>query len=298
MSLKDKKYKYNQTIMSVLGYGENKKIRIVTMGCLRTAGVEDENDKNRPVRGSVNDEKLAQSIARTKRTIYELVFCNPWDFFFTATLDPKKYDRTDLDKFHHDLTLWFRHWGERHGNIKIRFLLVPELHKDGKSWHLHGFIYGLPLEHLEQFKIGQKMGKALAEKVKKGDVVYNWPAYQEKFGFCDLEPIRNHEAVAKYMTKYINKELADSVTEIGAHKYYCSRGLNRAEVVKKGTMSANIVPDYVSEYGSVTTLDFSQELYDKLLGSFLDDNILHSRYRHVKIDGLEVLPITTPVPFD
>lgn len=44
------------------------------------------------------------------------------------------------------------------------------------------------------------MGKAIADKVCRGDIVFNWKAYQKKFGFCDLEPIVNHEAVAKYLT--------------------------------------------------------------------------------------------------
>lgn len=60
---------------------------------------------------------------------------------------------------------------------------------------------------MKQFVVGDVMGKALAEKVKKGDVVYNWLPYAKKFGFCDLEPIRNAEAVSKYIMKYINKIL-------------------------------------------------------------------------------------------
>ena len=64
------------------------------------------------------------------------------------------------------------------------------------------------------------MGKALADKVLNGDVVYNWNAYFNRFGFCDLEQIKNHEAVSKYITKYINKKLANSVKEINENTYY------------------------------------------------------------------------------
>lgn len=270
MPLKEPKYKRNQTILSVLGCGndENKRIRIVTMFALRTAGVEDDTERyERGERGTVNEQKLAENLARTKRTIYELAFCNPWEWFFTATLDRKKYDRSDLDKFHKDLTQWLRNQN-RIRNVSIKFLLIPELHSDGKSWHMHGFLMGLPKELLTRFKVGDKMGKALAEKVKRGDEVYNWEAYQNKFGFCDLEPIRNHEAVSKYVTKYISKELANSVTELNAHQYYCSRGLNRAEVIKKGTMGATIVPDFVGEYCTVTTLPYTPEKLQELADSF------------------------------
>lgn len=248
MPLKDVKYKRDQTILKVYGYGDNKKIKVIRMNWLRTAGIEDDEEYRAP-KGSINDFKLDENIQRAKNAIFEYAFCNPWDWFFTGTLDPKKYDRTNLEKFHKDLTKWFSNYGRIH-NVQIKFLLVPELHTDGISWHIHGFLRGLPKEHLKQFVVGDVMGKALAEKVKKGDLVYNWLPYAKKFGFCDLEPIRNAEAVSKYIMKYINKNLAMSVKELNAHLYYHSRGLNKAEVIKKEQwlqpsllhMRTNIVP--------------------------------------------------------
>lgn len=266
MPLKDVKYKRDQTILKVYGYGDNKKIKVVRLNWLRTAGIEDD-DECRISKCSVNDSKLEENIRRAKNAIFEYAFCNPWDWFFTGTLDPKKYDRTNLDKFHKDLTDWFREYGRYH-KIKIKFLLVPEAHSDGISWHIHGFLYGLPKEDLKQFVVGDVMGKGLAEKVKKGDVVYNWLPYAKKFGFCSLEPIRNPEAVSKYMTKYINKNLASSVKDLNAHLYYHSRGLNKAQVIKKGTMVAPIVPTYENEYCSVAWLDYSEELLQELSSSF------------------------------
>ncbi|MBP3630975.1 MAG: hypothetical protein J6J23_05755 [Clostridia bacterium] len=275
MPLKDVKYKPNQTILKVFGYGDNKKIKVITMNSLRTAGIEDDNEIF-AVRGSVNEGKLDESIIRSKNKIFELAFCNPWDYFFTGTLDPKKYDRTDLEKYHKDLTQWLRDQSKRIGK-KIWFLVIPELHTDGKSWHLHGFIYGLPDTELKQFKIGDKMGKALADKVSKGDIVFNWVKYQKKFGFCDLEPIKNAEAVSKYITKYINKNLATSVKELNAHLYYHSRGLQEAVTIKKGTMLADIAPTYTNDYCSVAWLDYSDELLAELQQSFIDIDYYKTR---------------------
>lgn len=265
--LKDTKYKYDQYVLKVFGYGENKRIKLIHMNVLRNEGVEDENDKGK-VRG-VNSEKLEESICRTRSKIFELAFCNPWSWFFTGTLDPKKYDRTDLKKFHSDLTNWLRQYNRYHGT-QIKFLLIPELHSDGKSWHMHGFFYDLPQEHLTRFQIGDRMGKALAEKVKNGDEVYNWSAYQKKFGFCDLEPIRNAEAVSKYITKYISKNLATSVTELNAHMYYHSRGLQFAQTIKKGSMSTaiDIEPSYSNDYCTVYWLPYSEELLNDLKNGF------------------------------
>lgn len=267
MPLKDVKYKHNQSIVKVFGYGDNRKIKVITMKTLRNAGVEDENDKNYN-RCSVNDEKLDDNITRAKSKIFELAFCNIWDFFITITIDPAKYERSNLDKFHKDLTQWFRDYKKKYG-FKIDFLLIPELHKDGKSWHMHGFIKGVPIEHLQLFQIGDVMGKALAEKVKNCDTVYNWKEYQNKFGFCDLEPIRNAEAVSKYITKYINKDLANSVKELNAHLYYHSRGLKTAETKKKGTMTIDIAPDFVGDYCTVSWFDYDDNILQELVDSFI-----------------------------
>lgn len=265
--LKDRAYNYDQTLFKVFGEGKDKKIKLVRMNYLKTSGVELEDIEY--VRGTVNENKINESILRSKSKIFELAFCNPWDWFFTGTINPNKQDRTDLELFHKQLTQWLRDYNKKH-KLNIKFLFVPEKHKDGKSWHIHGFIHGLPVEHLVQFQVGDKMGKGLADKVMRGDIVYNWKAYFNRFGFCDLEPIRNHEAVSKYVTKYINKELANSVTELNAHTYYHSRGLKFAELIKKGTMNwGNIAPTYENDYCSVVWLDYSEELYNNLLNKYI-----------------------------
>lgn len=265
--LKDRAYNYDQTLLKVFGSGENKKIKLVRMNYLKTSGIE--LDDIEYVRGQVNENKINESILRSKSKIFELAFCNPWDWFFTGTINPNKQDRTDLELYHKQLTQWLRNYN-RLNNLNIKFLFVPEKHKDGKSWHIHGFIYGLPVEHLKQFQVGDVMGKGLADKVQKGDIVYNWLAYFNRFGFCDLEPIRNQEAVSKYVTKYINKELANSVTELNAHTYYHSRGLKFAELKKRGTMNwDSIAPTYENDYCSVVWLDYSADLYNNLLNKYI-----------------------------
>jgi len=269
-SFKDVPYKFDQTILKVFGYEGQKKIKLIRVNCLRTAGVEIDDEFLSKVERGVNDTKLEESILRSKEKIFELAYCNPWDYFFTGTLDAKKYDRTDLDKFHKDLTQWIGNYNKNH-KLHIKFLFVPELHSDGKSWHVHGFIYGLPKENLIQFKVGDKMGKTLAEKVARGDIVYNWTDYQEKFGFCDLEPIRNHEAVSKYVTKYMNKQLAKSVQELNAHTYYHSRGLKFADTIKKGSMDwCSITPSFVGKYCSFAWLDYSDAMLETLTSRFIN----------------------------
>lgn len=68
MPLRDLKYKPDQTILKIYGYGENKKIKVIRMNLLRTAGVEDDEEYRSP-KGSVHDFKL-EKIFKEQKTIY------------------------------------------------------------------------------------------------------------------------------------------------------------------------------------------------------------------------------------
>lgn len=265
MPLIDTKYIRDVSFLKVFGCGECKKIKVITMKYVRNSGIVDSDISDKPI--TENDEKLSDNISRAKSKIFELAFCNPWQYFFTGTLDKSKYDRTDLERFHHDFTQFIRDRGKKYGK-KIDFLLIPELHTDGESWHMHGFLSGIDEKELCQFSIGDKMSKSLAKKVYQGEIIFNWISYSKKFGFCDLEPIKNQEAVSKYITKYINKNLETSVKKLNAHLYYHSRGLQFATTIKKGIMSAHITPQYENDYCSVSWLDYSEELLQNLINSF------------------------------
>ena len=266
--IRSRAYDYNKTIVKVYGLGDNKKIKVTLMNCVKSKDIE--IDKNiSSERGKVNTSKLDENLSRTKNKIFELAYCNKWDYFFTGTLNPNKHDRTDLELFHKQLTQFIRDTNKKY-NCKIKFLFVPELHSDRKSWHIHGFLQGVPDNLLSQFKIGDKMGKVIAEKVQNGEIVYNWLDYSKKFGFCDLEPIKNHEAVSKYITKYINKELATSVTELNAHQYYHSRGLQMATKIKEGSMIwDNTTPSFQNDYCKIAWIDYSENALNEILHSFI-----------------------------
>lgn len=272
LSLQSEKYAHDKSFLSVYGYGNIKRIKLTTMKTVRNSGLVIDDEKTPVERCTVNDEKLENNISRARSAIFEYAFCNPWDYFLTFTLDKKKYDRTDLEKFHKDVMQFIRDQNKKY-QTTIKVLLVPELHDDGESWHMHGLIHGLPKSALHRFKIGDRMGKKIAERVKKGETVYDWIDYRKKFGFNDLEPVKNHEAVSKYITKYINKNLAKSVTELNAHLYYVSRGLNRKQVKKIGTISTaiEIVPSsqpYENDYCRIVWYEYSEEALSQIIASF------------------------------
>ena len=266
---RERLYKPDQSLLKLYKSDKQSFIKVISMNVLRTSGVEVDDLRTFSPKGTVNLEKMSENIIRAKNKIFELAICNDWQWFFTGTLNSRKYDRSDLDKFHKDLTQFIRNYNKKH-SLAIKFLLIPELHSDKKSWHIHGLLNGLPIEHLTAFEIGDKMSRILAEKVKKGDKIYNWIDYMERFGFCDLEAIKNVEATSKYITKYISKSLFNSVTKLNAHLYYCSRGLKRAETIKKGYMSPlDIEPTFRNEYCSVFWLPYTEKLFNKISQNFI-----------------------------
>lgn len=98
------------------------------------------------------EKKLSQAIARARSVITQVAICNDWDYFFTCTLDGAKHDRYDLDSFRKVFPQWLRDYNKKY-RCKIRYLLVPERHKDG-AWHIHGFLRGIPSDRLTPFVRG------------------------------------------------------------------------------------------------------------------------------------------------
>lgn len=156
-------------------------------------------------------EKLDNNISRAKSLIFEYAYCNSWDYFITLTISPENYDRHDLAAYIKDLGKWLSNYNTNHKS-KISYILIPEQHKDG-AWHLHGLVSGILPKHLIRNEHGY----------------LDWPMYSKKFGYCSLDPLRDHEAVSKYITKYVTKELLSR--EFGQRTYYCSKGLQRAELL-------------------------------------------------------------------
>lgn len=225
---------YNNNYGYLKSYDE-KAYKVVIMKRVRRPGFELEKKKTL-IKPAGITKKMEESISRTKSRIFELALCNSWDYFVTLTINPKKYDRTDLDSYRKDLSQWIRD-ASRTLPEPIKYILIPELHKDGKSWHMHGFMMGIPQEQISENKNGYK----------------DWKNYSKKFGYISLDNIKNCEACSKYVTKYISKDLEKSVSKFGAKMYYNSHGLKRATILKSGTVSDTIPlsQSYSNEYCSV-----------------------------------------------
>lgn len=177
------------------------------------------------------DKKLDSSVSRTRRIILEKALCNDWEWFCTFTISQAKHDRGDLSGWNKQFMQMIRDYRKK--GRKIRYLLVPEKHQDG-SWHAHGFLSGLWPEDMVTFKEMDKNGYRTPEgrRLKRKLIVkgyYNWPAYQDKFGFCSFGRLKNPTAAGFYITKYISKDKESMVQEVGLNSYFWSQGLNTAQ---------------------------------------------------------------------
>lgn len=173
---------------------------------------------------SSKDKKISQSfenrikaLKRARKRVYDLLSCNSdLDMFVTLTLDKEKISRTEWDKIVPKLNNWLDNMVRRHG---LRYVLVPEFHKDGESIHFHGIMNGSALTLVNS---GVK---------QKGKAVYNVTNW--KYGFTTAKRIttNNGNAIAKYITKYITKSIADAESngrenKVGG-KYYLHGGALR-----------------------------------------------------------------------
>lgn len=210
--------------------------------------------------------KFKQAISRARQTIVELALNNHLDFFFTGTFDPEKHDRKNIEQLMKELCKWLNNFRSRHAD-ELQYIIVPEMHADG-SWHVHGFLSGIPMQYLQKFEIGMQMSSYLARKVKQGKEIFNFPAYAKKFGFCDLEPIADKERCASYVTKYVTKNLESTaaVLDSGAHLFYASKGLNRCKRVV-----AEDVPEFAVEH--LSTLARDGRIYETDFGCGFDISI-------------------------
>lgn len=213
--------KYLTNHYSIEKYNDNYYKMVYFKYPIKNGGYEEKKKKSAD--RSVNDEKLNNHISRARSKIFEYSMCNEFDYFVTLTLDSKKYDRSNLAKYIKDLGQFIRDQRKKYG-ADIQYLLIPELHKDGKNWHMHGLIKGIKDNQLSKNKNGY----------------LDWTSYSNKFGYCSIGPVKSTEAVSKYITKYIAKALGTNLKrEKEKNLYYVSRGLKTAEKVKEGSLTSS-----------------------------------------------------------
>lgn len=186
------------------------------------------------------ESNLERSVRRSKRTVYDLVLCNPFELFATFTIAEDRYDD---QKSKEKIINW--HHNQRARNGKFQYLIVPERHKDG-ALHFHSVIAGY------KGKLKQSYGPREKPIIKYEKPVYEFPEY--KSGFSSVQEIGNEKTdrsmVATYITKYITKDIENVTYQ---KRYWTSNGLLRPITEDNPDWISSVKPDiiYENEFGQM-----------------------------------------------
>lgn len=165
---------------------------------------------------------IDSSVNRTVNQIYSIARSNKWEYFITLTIDPQKLDNTDFALLLLKLSTWTNNLRKRYAP-DLKYLIVPELHKDKIKWHFHGLISNVGSIPFV-FSGKTCVGKYVYDYVKKpyATKIYNLPLW--KYGFSTATKIRDSSKASSYITKYITKDLSRILQ--GQHRYVASQNVD------------------------------------------------------------------------
>ena len=217
--------------------------RIVIDKCFRHKIIKKDNKQDKDF-----EEIQRISLSRSKRNIREIALCNPFTYFFTATVNAERCDRYSLEDTQEQIKK-ICHKIKRK-NKDFIFLFITEKHKDG-AYHFHGLCSDLDLYDNE----------------------YNYLSSRDfdTLGLNSFSAIRDTTKVSNYITKYITK---DCIKNQSGQVYFCSRGLKKAEKYKVQDLAMDDYIEqlpYENDYVKVYDLNIEKLNSKELL--FLIDNL-------------------------
>lgn len=176
-------------------------------------------------------EPRPDSVKRAKDRIFDYTFNNKFDYFFTGTINPEKFDSKDPKALLKPIQNWLKDRVKRDG---LEYILIAERHKKG-GIHFHGLI---KCDNLDLVDSGTKSYKGNKRKIKDftairkgfnpadGKVIYNLKKW--KFGFTTCMKVYGDPInVAYYITKYITKDCK----KIFGKFFWHSRNLKKPDII-------------------------------------------------------------------
>lgn len=190
--------------------------------------VKDEKEKKSTnenfTKGYINENRTKQQeehcktyhLKQTKNSIYDIARSNEWDWFITITFDRNKTDSSDYDIVVCRLKYFLNNLQKRQCP-NLKYLIVPELHADGKHYHFHGL-----LANCDGINFSYS-GKNDRKSKKPIYNILNW-----KLGFTTATQVGDTQRVSSYITKYITKECVAVLKN--KKRYYTSHNVNRPQI--------------------------------------------------------------------
>lgn len=182
-------------------------------------------------RKSDKSDSRERSRRRARRAVRDLARSNELPFFVTFTLDGSKIDRYDPVAIVKRLNVWLDNRVRRDG---LKYLLVPELHKDG-AVHFHGLVNDalsrvdsgtMTMQGWKKPRRPRSKAQAALWASQGAVTVWNLPAWD--FGFTTAIPLYgDREAAVGYVCKYVGKQ----EEKVGGRWYYSGGALVRPERV-------------------------------------------------------------------
>ena len=141
---------------------------------------------------------LKVSLNRSKNNLFYIANSNKWDLFITITFDRNITDSSDYNEVSKKITTFLNNLRKR-GSKDLKYLIVPELHKDGKHYHFHGLLSGADSLELKDSGHVDCYGETIYN-------ILNW-----KIGFTTAQKIKDQDRVRNYIGKYITKDLMNKL---------------------------------------------------------------------------------------
>lgn len=169
------------------------------------------------------EHSIESSVNRTINQIYMLSRANRWDYFITLTIDLQKLDSTNFNLISQKLNIWTNNLKKRYAP-DLKYIIVPELHKDKRKWHFHGLFANIGKMSLD-FSGKVCIGKYIYDYVQKpfATKIYNIPLW--KYGFSTATVIRDPSRASFYITKYVTKDLCRVLPN--QHRYLASQNVDK-----------------------------------------------------------------------
>ena len=168
------------------------------------------------------------NLKRAREKVFDIAYCNDFDYFVTWTLDSSKINRYDPKEVSKKLQKFLKNKVQRN---RMKYLVIPEHHKDG-AIHMHGLISG-------NFNLLDS-----GHKTERGATIYNMPEWTWGYSTA-IETDHNVGRIAHYITKYITKDFRKIFG-----KFYYAGG----EIVRQAPVKL-----YDVDYGSVNEKEYTIE---------------------------------------
>ncbi len=182
----------NQTQVKVydkpIEYGQKKKVR-----------ANEHKKENKERTQQAIDLSIRQSMNRTKNSIWQIALSNKWEYFVTFTFNPKIVKSDDYEECVFYMSQWLKNAKYR-CSPDMKYLIVPEYHKDKKKFHFHALMSNI-------------QGITLVDSGYRTNnkIIYNIANYH--LGYTTAIPVDNDKdgqnKTCGYMLKYITKDLVN-----------------------------------------------------------------------------------------